>query len=53
MSQKGPEKPPKPSPAELRRQRLADALRANLKRRKAAGQNRGENTTRKPEEAGD
>jgi hypothetical protein len=37
MSRKGPEKPAKPiSAAEKRQQRLAEALRANLKRRKAA-----------------
>jgi hypothetical protein len=37
MSRKGLEKPLKPiSAAEKRRQRLAEALRANLKRRKAA-----------------
>ena len=37
MSRKGPEKPSKPvSAAEKRQQRLAEALRANLKRRKAA-----------------
>jgi hypothetical protein len=53
MSRKGPEKPAKPSPAELRQQRLAEALRANLKRRKAAGQNRGENSSGKPEDDGD
>ncbi len=38
MPRKTPEKPGKqPSAAELRKQRLAKALRANLKRRKAAG----------------
>jgi hypothetical protein len=37
MSQKGSGKPAKPvSAAEKRQQRLAEALRANLKRRKAA-----------------
>ena len=37
MSRKDPEKLPKPaSAAEKRQQRLAEALRANLKRRKAA-----------------
>jgi hypothetical protein len=36
MSRKSPEKPSKPaSAAEKRHQRLAEALRANLKRRKA------------------
>jgi hypothetical protein len=37
MSRKDLEKPAKkPSAAELRQQRLAEALRANLKRRKAS-----------------
>jgi hypothetical protein len=37
MSRKDPEKPPKPpSDAEKRKERLAEALRANLRRRKAA-----------------
>jgi hypothetical protein len=36
MSRKGQDQPEKPSAADLRRQRLAEALRANLKRRKAA-----------------
>jgi hypothetical protein len=36
LSRKGPEKPAKPaSTADQRKQRLAEALRANLKRRKA------------------
>jgi hypothetical protein len=44
MSRKGPEKPSgEHTPAELRRRRLAEALRANLKRRKA---------TRPPKAAG-
>jgi len=44
MSRNSPEKPAKPAgpaqrgPAGDRERRLADALRANLKRRKAAGQ---------------
>jgi hypothetical protein len=37
MSRKGTEKPDKPvTGADVRRQRLAEALRSNLKRRKAA-----------------
>jgi hypothetical protein len=37
MSRKDPEKPQKPaSDADKRKERLAEALRANLKRRKAA-----------------
>jgi hypothetical protein len=39
MSRNSPEKPEKPPSAAVRRgQRLAEALRANLKRRKVAGQ---------------
>jgi hypothetical protein len=38
MSRNSPEKPQKPvSQADRRAKKLADALRANLKRRKAAG----------------
>jgi len=40
MSRKKPEKPEKPAADDLRRNRLAEALRANLKRRKAARQAR-------------
>ena len=37
MSRKSPEKPTKPATAaDVRARRLADALRANLKRRKSA-----------------
>ena len=39
--------------AELREQRLAKALRANLKRRKAAGSPATPNTSGKPSDGGD
>ena len=49
MSRNLPEKPSKPlTQAERRAQRLAEALRANLKRRKAAGQATAKNTSGKP-----
>jgi hypothetical protein len=45
MSRNSPEKPQKPvSTADRRAKRLAEALRANLKRRKAAGQADGADT---------
>lgn len=55
MSQNPPQKPEKPDPkprtaAERREQRLADALRANLRRRKAAG---GRDGPAPPGNAGD
>ncbi|MDP3739956.1 MAG: hypothetical protein Q8R02_21400 [Hyphomonadaceae bacterium] len=50
MSRKGPEKPPKPATnADRRQKRLAEALRANLKRRKAVRQNPGKDTLGKPD----
>jgi hypothetical protein len=53
MSRKAPEKPEKPAQADDRQRRLAEALRANLRRRKAAGRNGGQTATRKPEEGGE
>jgi hypothetical protein len=51
LSRKGPEKPPKPATeAERRQVRLADALRANLKRRKAVGPKPGGDVSGKPED---
>ena len=53
MSRKEPEKPREDQPpAERRRQRLAEALRANLKRRKAA-QADAARLTESPKTAGD
>ena len=50
MSRKAPENPPKqPTAAERRERRLAEALRANLKRRKAVGRGSPQNTSGKPE----
>ena len=54
MPRKTPEKPGKqPSAAELREQRLAKALRANLKRRKPAGAPATPNTSGKPSDGAD
>jgi len=50
MSRNPPNKPKKAmTEAERREARLAQALRANLKRRKAAGQAGHQNTPGKPE----
>lgn len=46
MSEKTPRKPAGDATPEARQQRLAEALRANLKRRKAA--KKPEKTTREP-----
>ena len=49
MSQKGPENPRKPASAAAEKaERLAEALRANLRRRKAAGRARGQDFPNKP-----
>jgi hypothetical protein len=58
MSQNPPEKPEKPvrkrlTAAEQREQRLAEALRANLRRRKAAGPRDRGSPPGKPEVGGD
>lgn len=54
MSRNPPENPPKrPTAAERREQRLAEALRANLKRRKAVGRGGAQNTSGKPEASED
>jgi len=54
MPRKTPEKPGKQrTAAELREQRLAVALRANLKRRKAAGAPAASNTSGKPSDGED
>jgi hypothetical protein len=54
MPRKTPEKPGKQrTAAELREQRLAEALRANLKRRKAAGAQAASNTSGKPSDGKD
>ncbi len=48
MPQKPPKKPSQPgSEAERREARLAEALRANLKRRKAVGRNAGDKPSEK------
>ena len=50
MSRNPPEKPRKPmTEAHRREQRLAEALRANLKRRKAVRQADAKNTAGKPD----
>lgn len=50
MSRKPPENLPKQlTAAQLRERRLAEALRANLKRRKALGRTGPQNTSGKPE----
>ncbi len=50
MSRNPPENPPKRlTAAQLRERRLAEALRANLKRRKAVGRTGQQNTSGKPE----
>jgi hypothetical protein len=52
MPQKPPQKPAKPvSAAERREQRLAEALRANLKRRKAARKTDAPKPSGKPDSA--
>ncbi len=58
MSQNPPEKPGKPvrkplTQAEQRERRLAEALRANLRRRKAAGAGSGGPPSRRPQEGGE
>jgi hypothetical protein len=54
MPQKPPEKPAKPGSAAARREaRLAQALRANLKRRKAAANPSGDKPYGKPDPAKD
>lgn len=58
MSQNPPEKPQKPAgkrltAAELREQRLAEALRANLRRRKAARSGNVAPPSGKPEQDGE
>jgi hypothetical protein len=58
MSQNPPEKPPKPArkrltAAELREQRLAEALRANLRRRKATRSGDATPPSGKPEPDGE
>ncbi|MDP3495073.1 MAG: hypothetical protein Q8R82_18330 [Hyphomonadaceae bacterium] len=54
MSRNPTNKPKKPmTEAERRDARLAEALRANLKRRKAAGQAAQQNTSGKPEHGED
>jgi hypothetical protein len=50
MSRKDREKPQNASPADQRARRLAEALRANLKRRKAAGRKSGGTEPGKPKE---
>lgn len=50
MSRNPPEKPTKPlTEAQRREKRLAEALRANLKRRKAVGPSGPQNTSGKPD----
>ena len=50
MSRKDPEKPKKPaSDAEKRKERLAEALRANLRRRKAQAKGRRDQTPPEPD----
>jgi hypothetical protein len=54
MSRKDPEKPSKQATsADLRQQRLAEALRANLKRRKAAKPGAKPDTSEKPTDGKD
>jgi hypothetical protein len=58
MSQNPPEKPQKPArkrltAAEVREQRLAEALRANLRRRKAGRSGDGASPSGKPEPDGE
>jgi hypothetical protein len=58
MSQNPPEKPQKPAwkrltAAEVREQRLAEALRANLRRRKAGRSGDGAPPSGKPEPDGE
>ena len=54
MSRKGPEKPAKSATnADRKQMRLAKALRANLKRRKAVRLNSGKDTSGKPDGAED
>ncbi len=58
MSQNPPEKPDKPArkgltAAEVREQRLAKALRANLRRRKAAGAHDAGSPSGKREDGGE
>jgi hypothetical protein len=54
MSRNPTEKPVKqPTAADRRQQRLAEALRSNLKRRKAAGRTQETNTAGKPADDGE
>ncbi len=54
MSRNPPENLPKgPTAAQQREKRLAEALRANLKRRKAVGRPGQQNTSGKPDDGED